>query len=254
MMNACAIVPVYNHGAEARHVISDLLDAGLDVILVDDASNPKNARILDEHAQSDSRITLVRHTVNQGKGGAVMSGFTRAHKKGYTHALQIDADGQHDTGDIPTLLTAAHQNPQAVIAAAPLFDDSVPKGRFYARYISHFWVWVETLSFDIRDCMCGFRLYPLAPVLKVMSQVKLGRRMDFDPEILVRLHWAGVPVVTVLTKVKYIGDGLSNFRPWQDNLLVSWRHTRLVFGMLIRLPMILRRRFSSRTANGTDHA
>jgi len=253
-MSTCAIVPVYNHGAEARQVISDLMDAGLDVILIDDASNRENARMLAKYAESNDRITLIRHRVNQGKGGAVMSGLARAHEKGHSHALQIDADGQHDTANIPALLSAARQNPQAIIAAYPIFDESIPKGRFYARYISHFWVWIETLSFDIRDSMCGFRLYPLAPVLRIMSQVKLGRRMDFDPEILVRLHWAGVPVVTVLTKVKYIEGGLSNFRPWHDNLLISWRHTRLIFGMLIRLPLILRRRFFPQAANGTDHA
>lgn len=242
MIKACAIVPVYNHGAEARPVISHLLNAGLDVIIVDDASSADNADILDHYAAEDSRVSLIRHRVNQGKGGAVISGLMQAHKSGYSHALQIDADGQHNTDDIPTMLAAANKTPQGVIAGTPIFDETVPKGRFYARYISHFWVWVETLSFDIQDSMCGFRIYPLTPVIKILNRTTLGHRMDFDPEILVRLHWAGVPIISVPTKVKYMEGGLSNFRPWHDNWLLTVRHTRLVFEMLIRLPVILKRR------------
>jgi glycosyltransferase involved in cell wall biosynthesis len=218
----------------------------LSVILIDDASDSKNAQIIDEYVKSNEKIFLVRHSVNQGKGAAVMSGFFKAHEYNYSHVLQIDADGQHDTDDIPTILKLARENPDAIITGAPLYDETVPKGRFYARYISHFWVWVETVSLDIRDSMCGFRLYPVRPVLDIISKVNLGRRMDFDPEILVRLHWAGAQIVTFMTKVKYIDGGLSNFRPVKDNLYVTVRHTRLVFGMLVRLPYILFRRLATR--------
>jgi len=242
MINPCAIIPIYNHAEEAGPVMAALLERGLDVILIDDASDDKNALILDGYDKAHETVTLVRHEINQGKGGAVKSGFMSASDNGYTHVLQIDADGQHDVNDIPAILELARKNPEAVIAGAPLYDDTVPKGRYYARYISHFWVWVETLSLDIKDSMCGFRLYPLKDVFEIMSKVNLGRRMDFDPEILVRLHWAGVPVVTFMTKVKYFEDGLSNFRPFHDNFYVSVRHARLVFGMLIRLPLLISRR------------
>ena len=216
------------------------------VILIDDASDSKNAQIIDEYVKSNEKVFLVRHSSNQGKGGAVRSGFLKAHEYNYSHILQIDADGQHDTDDIPTILNLARENPDAIITGVPLYDETVPKGRFYARYISHFWVWVETLSFDIRDSMCGFRLYPVSPVLDIMSKVNLGRRMEFDPEILVRLHWVGAQIITFMTKVKYIDGGLSNFRPVKDNLYVTVRHTRLVFGMLVRLPYILYRRLATR--------
>ena len=223
-----------------------LLESGLNVILIDDASDDKNAHILDDYNNSNDEITLVRNEVNTGKGGAVKSGFLKARDNSFSHVLQIDADGQHDINDIPNILRLGEENPNAVITGVPVYDKTVSKGRYYARYISHFWVWIETLSFDIQDSMCGFRLYPLKPVLDVMSKVKLGHRMDFDPEVLVRLHWAGVTIISFMTKVKYIQGGLSNFRPFQDNLLISLRHTYLVIGMLVRLPFIIARRLTSK--------
>jgi hypothetical protein len=115
----------------------------------------------------------------------------------------------------------------------------VPKSRLFARYITHVWVWIETLSFTIRDSMCGFRVYPLAPVIQLADRVRLGRRMDFDPEILVRLHWDGHRIISQPTKVAYPVCGQSHFRLWRDNCLISWMHTRLVFGMLWRVACFL---------------
>ena len=65
--------------------------------------------------------------------------------------------------------------------------------------------------------------------------------MDFDPEIAVRLVWAGVPVRNVATRVRYYADGISHFALLADNARISWLHTRLVAGMLPRLPRLLAR-------------
>ena len=122
-----------------------------------------------------------------------------------------------------------------MITGRPKFDASVPKGRLIARHITHVWVWIETLSFSIQDSMCGFRVYPLEPVVALAARVRLGRRMDFDPEILVRLHWEGLSILSLTTRVIYPAGGQSHFRLWHDNVLISWMHTRLVFGMLWRV-------------------
>ena len=123
----------------------------------------------------------------------------------------------------------------------PSYDESVPRHRYYSRYITHFWVWVETLSLEIRDSMCGFRVYPLAQTLALADRVRIGRRMDFDTEVAVRLSWRGTPVISVPTRVIYPENGISNFRLWRDNLAISWMHTRLCAGMLLRLPLLLYR-------------
>jgi len=152
----------------------------------------------------------------------------------------LDADGQHDLTDVPRLLALAESRPDAVISGAPDYRN-VPLLRLYGRYLTHIWVWINTLSLEIKDSMCGFRVYPLTATINVLQSARTGDRMDFDPEILVRLHWDGVKVIQVLTVVTYPQDGISHFRGLKDNMLISWAHTRLFFGMIRRLPRLLRR-------------
>lgn len=247
MFEPCAVIPVYNHEGAIGAVTARLLAHGLHCVLVDDGSTAPCARVLDDIAAAEpSRVTLVRLAVNQGKGAAVMAGIARAAALGYTHALQIDADGQHDTGDVPRFLAEARQRPDAVICGHPVYDESVPKARLYGRYATHIWVWINTLSFDIRDSMCGFRVYPLAPLAALAARRRLGRRMNFDTDVLVRLYWQGVTIVNVPTRVKYPEDGVSHFLVWRDNVLISGMHTALFFGMLSRIPLLLARKWRKR--------
>jgi len=238
-----AVIPVYNHGDAVGAVVANVRGHGLPCILVDDGSDPGCARVLDALARvPEGDVTLVRLARNQGKGGAMIAGLRAAVLAGWTHALQIDADGQHEAADIPAFLARARAQPEAVICGVPVYDESVPTGRLVGRYATHVWVWINTLSLAIRDSMCGFRVYPLAGVVPVLDVPALGRRMDFDPEVLVRLHWRGVRIVNVPTRVTYPSDGLSHFRLGLDNLLISRMHARLFLGMLLRAPMLLWRR------------
>ena len=240
-----AVIPVYNHGDAIGGVVERVRAHGLRCVLVDDGSDAACAAVLDGLARSPD-VTLVRLPVNQGKGGAMMTGLRAAAAAGWTHALQIDADGQHDTGDIPVFLARAAAAPGAVICGAPVYDDSIPAVRFYGRYAAHLWMWISTLSFAIRDSMCGFRVYPLASVVALFDSVRLGRRMDFDPEVLVRLHWRGVEMVNVPTRVTYPRDGVSHFRYGFDNVLIVSMYVRLFFGMLLRSPVLLWRKLVPR--------
>ncbi len=237
------VIPVFDHEAAVGGVVDGVRAAGQECLLVDDGSGAPCAAVLADLARRDG-VRLLRLEVNQGKGGAMLAGFAEAGRLGATHVLQIDADGQHETGDIPRFLTAARTHPAAVINGAPIYDDSVPKGRLYGRYLTHIWVWINTLSLAIRDSMCGFRVYPLAPVLDLVAAEPIGRRMDFDTEIIVRLFWRGVPVRNLETAVHYPRDGVSHFDAWRDNLRISRMHARLFFGMLARLPRLLAQRWS----------
>ena len=239
--NPCAVIPVYNHETAVPGVVVALRAAGLPCVLVDDASSPACAAVLGELARGEN-IFLIRLAVNQGKGGAVMAGLREAMQLGFTHALQVDADGQHDLRNVATFMRVSQQNPAALVCGYPQYDASVPKGRLYARYLTHVWVWINSLSLQIPDSMCGFRVYPLAPTLALINSVTLGKRMDFDPEILVRLAWRNQPMCWLPTQVHYPQDGLSHFRLFHDNALISSMHTKLFFGMLLRLPSILWRR------------
>lgn len=245
----CLLIPVYNHEHAIAATLNQLRDFQLPCVLIDDGSSEQCAAVLDElSAREPEWLTLVRREHNGGKGAAVKTGLRYAVENGFTHALQIDADGQHDVTAVQPMLAAAKREPDALIAAIPIFDESISPLRFYGRYLTHVWVWINTLSFELRDSMCGFRVYPLSSVFREMQRAPLGDRMDFDTEILVRLYWAGVLVRQLPSAVHYPLDGVSHFRGGLDNWLISCMHTRLFFGMLLRAPQLLLRKFKRRHA------
>jgi len=241
----CLLIPIYNHWQTIGAMVERLSAHGLPMFIIDDGSDEKTQAVLADIAKKYVLTKLHRLPVNQGKGAAVMKGIKEAFKAGHTHALQVDADGQHDTGDVPRFLEAGAQTPEALICGQPLYDVSVPKARLYARYLTHFWVYIETLGCRI-DSMCGFRLYPLAATYALINRVRISTRMDFDIEILVRLLWEGLVFENVPTQVTYPQGGISHFRLWRDNVRISWMHTRLCAGMLRRLPLLLWRKYSKR--------
>lgn len=240
----CAVVPIYNHGRTIAATANALAAHGLPVIIVDDGSDAETRAILDALVAGRDDLRLIRLPRNGGKGAALTAGFLAAHDAGHSHVLQIDADGQHDTADVPRFLEESANAPEAMICGRPVYDHSIPKARLYGRYVTHACVWLETLSFDIDDSMCGYRLYPLAATRAEIARKPLPTRMDFDTEIAVRLHWRGVPVRNVPTRVTYPEDGLSHFRMWRDNVRISAMHTRLILGMLPRAPRLVMRRLA----------
>lgn len=251
MISVCAVIPCYNHAAVLADIVRALLNHVATIIIVDDGSNAPTREALEQlQRHYQPALHLHRLEPNAGKGAAVMAGLRIASERGFTHALQIDADGQHDTTDIPLLIEHARTFPTRLITGIPVYDESVNKTRFIARYVTHFWVWVNTLSLSIRDSMCGFRIYPLQVTLAVMDKYRIGRRMDFDTDIMVRMYWEGVQVVNVPTRVRYPQGGSSNFRLWRDNVLISRMHARLFSGMLRRAPGLLVRKL--RGADGTE--
>lgn len=231
-MNIIALIPHYRHPTTLPQVVAALRAAGLPVLVVDDGSGEEYRAAVE--AVCGESVQAAFRPVNGGKGSAVKWGVKLAAEQGYSHVLQIDADAQHDFADIPRFVETARAQPQAVVCGRPVYDGSVPKARLYGRKITDFWNTVNTCSRDIKDGMCGFRLYPLAATLAVVREERLGNRMDFDTEILVRLYWRGVKPVWIPTGVRYAQDGVSHFRAWTDNACISKMHARLFCTMLWR--------------------
>lgn len=247
MVKLCVVIPVYNHPLAIAAMLEGVLAQQVDCFLVDDGSDAACATVLDQLADAHPpHVTLLRLAVNQGKGAAVMAGCIAAFAAGYTHVLQIDADGQHRTTEIPRFADISATYPDAVIAGCPKYDDTVPRLRLCARYLTHVWVWINTLSLAITDSMCGLRIYPLAPLMALHRRPGIGRRMDFDTDILVRLYWDGLHIVNVPTRVTYPSDGVSHFRYLSDNLLITRMHVLHFPGMLLRLPRLIARHFQPR--------
>ena len=246
-MKPAIVVPFYNHEGAIGHTVAGLKPYGLPCWIVDDGSDPRCGPVLEQLQRDEGGwLKVLRQSPNRGKGHAVMSGLRAAAEAGCSHGVQIDADGQHDAADLARLLQQAGRHPQAVICGVPVYDDSVPRGRLYGRYATHVWVWINTLSLEIRDSMCGFRVYPLRAALKVWDEQPVGQRMQFDTDILVRMFWQGVRVINVPVRVTYPLDGVSHFDLWRDNLRIAGMHARLFFGMLARLPRLLARRLGGR--------
>jgi glycosyltransferase involved in cell wall biosynthesis len=241
-VNACLLIPIYEHGSTIGAVVESLAYLDLPCIIVDDGSSAPTraelARIAAEHAW----VEVVRRPRNGGRGAALRTGYRHAAQRGFSHAVQLDADGQHDARDVPRLLEAAAKDPHALVLGRPIFDESAPLARLWGRKLSQALVWLETLAFAIEDPLCGFRCFPLAETVALLDRDPLGDRMDFDPEIAVRLYWEGLPIASVPTRVRYHAGGLSHFRPGYDSWLIAEAHARLVMGMLRRAPALLARR------------
>jgi glycosyltransferase involved in cell wall biosynthesis len=237
---AAILIPVYNHENAIGKILEAILPYGYPVLLVDDGSYSacEQALIRLQHEYSE-QVSLIRLPQNGGKGAAVKAGLIWLNQQHFTHALQVDADGQHDLEDLELFMSTASDNPKALVAGYPEYDASVPKLRFYSRYLTHIWIWINTLSLQVKDSMCGYRVYPVAPLVQLLAKQKCGNRMDFDPEIMVRWVWEKGEVQNLPTKVHYPIDGVSHFNLWKDNVLISAMHTRLFFGMLWRLPRLL---------------
>jgi predicted LPLAT superfamily acyltransferase/GT2 family glycosyltransferase len=238
----CFLIPIYNHKDSIGNTLASIAGFDLPCVVVDDGGDEPTKAVLAALEQQYEWVRVIALPQNSGKGAACREGFLWAIENGFTHALQIDADGQHNPQDIPALLAAAKNSPDALVSGCPVYNDSVPRSRLYGRYITHFWVWIETLSLQIKDSMCGFRAYPLGETGRLIRDGHIGERMDFDTDIMVRLYWRGVPVEFVPTAVNYPEDGVSNFDVWKDNLRISKMHTRLFFGMLLRSPILLWRK------------
>lgn len=224
MFNPVVIVPLYNHLAQFRAFAPALTACGVPVLVADDGSD--DAADVENFCRGNGFLYL-RHEKNLGKGAAVKSALERAAAKGFSHALQIDADGQHDVSDVPRFLEESRRHPAALVNGVPVFDESAPRSRSQGRKITNFWVALETRSRAAGDAMCGFRVYPLSPALmRVLPRMK-SSGMGADIEILVRAIWAGVPVRNLATCVRYPKDGVSHFRVFSDNVKLSALHALL---------------------------
>jgi len=233
------LVPVYRHGKTAGLVAEQAAPFGLPIILVDDGNDEETRKLLEECAAKTPGLVLLRLEKNSGKGAAMAKGFEKAKELGLTHVLQIDADGQHDAGEIPFFLEESAKHPGMIICGLPQFDEAAPGSRVQGRKISNFWAVVVALSTELKDVLCGFRVYPVNESLRIAKHPFIDKRMGFDPEILIRLYWKKVYPLFHPIKVQYPQDGVSSFRLVRDNLRISWMFCRLFFGMLFRLPLLI---------------
>lgn len=236
------LIPSYNPGPKVYETVRAARYYWNPVWVVIDGSTDASVAGLKAMAEIDAGLKVIVLPHNQGKGAAVLQGLDLAAAAGYTHALTMDSDGQHPADLITAFMAESAKQPEAMVLGHPVFDASAPNIRVQGRKISNVWANLETLWAGIGDSLFGFRVYPIAPLRKIMHHLRWMRRFDFDPEAVVRLSWHGVKAINVPAPVRYFSldeDGVSHFKYLRDNLLLTWMHTRLFIGFVVRLPMLL---------------
>jgi glycosyltransferase involved in cell wall biosynthesis len=247
------LIPSYNTGGKVLQTVWDARQIWQPVWVVVDGSTDGTLEALRALARDDRDIRVLALPRNQGKGAAILHGLREAEAAGYTHALTMDADGQHPTDKIREFMAASDANPEALILGLPVFDASAPRVRVHGRKLSNWCAELETLGAGIGDSLYGFRVYPIAPLRRIMERQPWMRRFDFDAEAAVRLCWRGVHPINLAAPVKYFRPeegGVSHFRYLRDNVLLTWMHVRLILESLLRLPFLLGRRLGRRPSAG----
>ena len=237
------VIPVYRHGATLEAVVKGLLSFGYPIIVVDDGNDQENKAFISAVAANYPLVTLVTRSKNGGKGSAMIDGIRKAHEMEITHILQLDSDGQHDIGRAKRFFELSKENPDAIICAYPEYDEHAPASRVKGRKFANGWIHIVTLSNEIKDGMIGFRIYPVEPFLKMHRHtLYIDARMGFDIEVLVKMFWQGVPVISEPVKVYYPADGISNYNYLTDTVRVSFVYTRLCFGLIFHFPILIYRK------------
>lgn len=247
MMKYGFVIPVYRHGATLETVVKGLLSFDFPIIVVDDGNDEENKAFISAVAEKYSLVTLVTRPKNGGKGRAMIDGIYKAHELGLTHILQLDSDGQHDSGKAAHFVELSKQHPEAIICGCPEYEEDAPRSRVNGRKFANGWIHIVTLSSDIKDAMIGFRIYPVEAFIDMLKHtLYIDGRMGFDIEVLVKQYWRGVPVISEPVKVFYPADGISNYNYFTDTLRVSGTYARLCLGMFPRIPLLLYRKFKKR--------
>ncbi len=218
------VIPVYNHAGTVAQVVKDTLALGYPVFVVDDGSNDDTY----DQIKEIKGIQVLRHEQNQGKGAAILTGFTAASAVA-NWAIIIDADGQHYPEDAKKLIKAIPKNARPIVVGARkgMVGKHVPWTSSFGRKFSNFWVRICGGP-AISDSQSGFRIYPIPEALNLKTK---ARRFQFEVEILVHATRGGISVIEAPIRVHYNPEGgrISHFRPFVDFCRNSSTFTRLIF-------------------------
>jgi glycosyltransferase involved in cell wall biosynthesis len=224
------LIPAFNPGRLLVETVRGALSQWGDVWVVVDGSTDGSH----EGLSGGSGLRVIVRPENGGKGCAVLTGARAAIGEGFSHALVMDADGQHPAEEIRRFMEASAAAPGAVVCGLPVFGPEAPRIRLYGRKLSVALVRLETSGRGAADPLFGFRVYPLHALVRALESTGGGRRYDFDPEVAVRLAWGGTPAINMEAACRYVGrerGGVTHFRYVRDNLRMAAMHSRLIWAL-----------------------
>lgn len=243
------LIPSYNPGLKVRETVKEALMYWNPIWVVVDGSDDGSKEVLEQLAKEESGMKVIALKENSGKGAAILEGIRIAERKGFTHVLTMDSDGQHPAHMIPVFMEASQRHSEAMILGIPDFGDEAPSLRVKGRKVSNWWANLETFWQGIGDSLFGFRVYPIRPLKRIMENNRWMRRFDFDPEAAVRLCWSGIQPINIKAPVRYFSKeegGVSHFQYFRDNKLLTWMHIRLMVEMVLRSPALIYRKLSTK--------
>lgn len=236
------LIPSFNSGPLLAATVAAARAFWAPVWVVIDGSTDDSIAAVESMARMDPTLNVLRLPRNQGKGAAVRCGLEAAQSRGFTHALVMDADGQHPADRIPDFMATSATAPNSLVMGRPIFGADAPWLRVVARRLCNGCAALETMR-PVGDTLFGFRVYPVAALLAVMQASRGMRRFDFDPEAVVRLTWQGMPLIHLPTQVRYLSrveGGVSHFKYLRDNVLLIGMHLRLGLAAVLRIPCAVR--------------
>ena len=228
----CAVIPTYQNAKTLLKVVADVHRVVDTVFVVDDGSNDGTAALLDKATGNERPEKVLTHPKNCGKGAALKTGLTYARQQGFRYAVTVDADGQHRADDIPALLKAVEEEPDALaIGSRGLQHENMPAKSTFANRFSNFWFALQTLQ-RLPDTQSGLRVYPLR---RLHGMHWMSARYEAELTLLVFSAWAGVKLLPVPVSVYYPprDQRVTHFRPGRDFTRISVLNTLLCFLMVV---------------------
>ncbi|MEX1110211.1 MAG: glycosyltransferase family 2 protein [Chthoniobacterales bacterium] len=244
----CVVIPSYNSGPLLAQTVRDVMACWRPVIVVIDGSTDGS----DGLPPTDG-LHILHLPTNQGKGAAVLAGFSWAIENGFTHAATFDADGQHRAADIARFMASSLANPDALISGVPVFGPDAPRIRVIGHRVANFWAGLATSGEGPRDSLCGFRVYPLDATTRTLGATPLGRGFDFETMTGILLAQRGIYCIDLPTPIRYARQGISHFRYGRDNFLLVCIHARLLALTVFRRLHVWRKKISTPAIDPVPH-
>jgi glycosyltransferase involved in cell wall biosynthesis len=230
------LIPAFNPGRLLVSTVEEALSHWEEVWVVVDASTDRSHEALAVLGAKRPGLRVIVRPQNGGKGAAVLTGAREALAGGFTHALVMDADGQHPAARIAAFMESSIAAPGSLVCGRPLFGPEAPRIRLLGRKLSVGLVRLETFGRGAGDPLFGFRVYPLGPLVQALGETRGARRYDFDPEMAVRLAWKGIPAINLDAACLYVDrerGGVSHFHYVRDNIRMIGMHTRLLCSLFL---------------------
>jgi len=225
MYKIAIVIPVYNNPQSIKQVVVDSLKLDIPILVVDDGSDIEVKSLVD----TQKNLTILRHTLNQGKGQAILTGAKEAKKRGFDYIITVDGDGQHYPREVQKFIPLLSD--ETIIIGSREFKEDVPTSSKFGRGFSNFWIFVETGKW-LSDTQSGFRAYPIS----ILDLDLTHSRYDFEIEVLVKHLWSKREIKEVNIEVYYApkGSRVSHFDKLYDNIRLSKIHTKLVLENIFR--------------------